>query len=193
MSSTGKASRHEQPVLRLDDPFLAEPMVEETSRHRAYRFTLAAVRLSLGWIFVWAFLDKMFGLGHDTPSAKAWVNGGNPTAGFLGKATTGPFASAYQSIAGATWVNVAFMAALAAIGVALMLGVAMRLAAAGGALLLVMMWTAVLPPANNPFMDDHLIYALVVVTLALTSAGRTLGLSRRWESIPVVNRHGILH
>ena len=42
-------------------------------------------------------------------------------------------------------------------------------------------------------MDDHLIYALVVVTLALTSAGRTLGLSRRWESIPVVNRHGILH
>jgi thiosulfate dehydrogenase [quinone] large subunit len=28
----------------------------------------------------------------------------------------------------------------------------MRLAAAGGALLTVLMWTAVLPPASNPFM-----------------------------------------
>ncbi|MEO7746093.1 MAG: hypothetical protein ABIV05_07690 [Actinomycetota bacterium] len=193
MSSTGKASRHQQPVLRLDDPFLAEPTVEETTRHRAYRYTLAAIRLSLGWVFVWAFLDKMFGLGHETPSAGAWINGGSPTAGFLGKATAGPFASTYQSIAGDTWVNVAFMGALAAIGVALMLGIAMRLAAAGGALLLVMMWTAVLPPANNPFMDDHIVYALVLVLLALTGAGRTLGLSRRWERIPLVNKYGALH
>ena len=193
MSSTGKAIRHQQPVLRLDDPFLAEPTVEETTQHRAYRYTIAAVRLSLGWIFVWAFLDKMFGLGHETPSAGAWVNGGSPTAGFLGKATVGPFASAYQSIAGATWVNVAFMAALAAIGVALMLGIAMRLAAAGGALLMVMMWAAVLPPANNHFMDYHLVYALVLVVLALTGAGRTLGLGRRWERISLVNRYGFLH
>jgi len=193
MSTTGKASRHQQPVLRVDDPFLAEPTVEETTRHRAYRYTLAAVRLSLGWVFVWAFLDKMFGLGHETPSAGAWVNGGSPTAGFLGKATAGPFATAYQSIAGDTWVNIAFMFALAAIGVALMLGIAMRLAAAGGALLLVMMWTAVLPPDNNPFMDSHLVYALVLVVLALTGAGRTLGLGRRWERISLVNRYGALH
>ena len=149
--------------------------------------------MSLGWVFVWAFLDKMFGLGHETPSAGAWVNGGSPTAGFLGKATAGPFASTYQSIAGDTWVNIAFMFALAAIGVALMLGIAMRLAAAGGALLLVMMWTAVLPPDNNPFMDYHLVYALVLVVLALTGAGRTLGLGRRWERIPLVNTYGALH
>lgn len=193
MSTTGKASRHQQPVLRVDDPFLAEPTVEETTRHRAYRYTLAAIRLSVGWVFVWAFLDKMFGLGHETPSAGAWVNGGSPTAGFLGKATAGPFASIYQSMAGDTWVNVAFMFALAAIGVALMLGIAMRLAAAGGALLLVMMWTAVLPPDNNPFMDSHLVYALVLVVLALTGAGRTLGIGRRWERISLVNRYGALH
>jgi thiosulfate dehydrogenase [quinone] large subunit len=50
----------------------------------------------------------------------------------------------------------------------------MRIAAAAGALLMVMMWSVVLPPDNNPFMDDHLIYAQVRVLLALTSAGRTL-------------------
>lgn len=133
------------------------------------------------------------GLSHDTPSAGAWVNGGNPTAGFLGKATTGPFAGIYQDIAGQTWVNVLFMTALAGIGIALILGVAMRIAAFSGALLTVLMWTAVLPPANNPFMDDHLIYAMVFVLLALTGAGRTLGLSHQWERLPIVNRFGWLH
>ena len=72
--------------------------------------------------------------------------------------------------------DVLFMAGLLAIGVALMLGVAMRLAAGAGVLLLVLMWTAVLPPENNPFMDDHLIYAAVLVLLALLGAGNTLGL-----------------
>ena len=190
--TTPQSTRHDHPVLRADGPLLAEPTVEETSRHRAYRFTMAALRLSLGWVFLWAFLDKLFGLGHGTPSAGAWIDGGSPTAGFLGKATSGPFASFYQSIAGDTWVNVSFMFALAAIGTALILGVAMRLAAAGGATLLVLMWTAVLPPDNNPFMDYHLIYALVLVALVLTGAGRTLGLGRIWEQLPIVNRSALL-
>ena len=81
------------------------------------------------------------------------------------------------------------MAALLAIGVALMLGIGMRLAAGAGALLVVMMWTAVLPPANNPFMDDHLIYAAVLVLLALLGAGKTLGLGRMWTATPLVRRN----
>jgi len=84
------------------------------------------------------------------------------------------------------------MIGLAGIGVALMLGIAMRIAAAAGAALLVMMWSAVLPPENNPFMDDHLVYALVLVLLALTAAGRTLGFGRVWERIPFVVRFGFL-
>ena len=84
------------------------------------------------------------------------------------------------------------MIGLAGIGVALMLGVAMRIAAASGALMLVLMWTAVLPPANNPFMDDHLIYAGCSLLLAALGAGRTLGLGTWWESQPLVRRHGWL-
>jgi thiosulfate dehydrogenase [quinone] large subunit len=190
--TTPRTPMTSRPVLRSDDAFLADPVHEETPRHTAYRFTLALTRLSIGWVFVWAFLDKTFGWGHETLSKAAWTNGGSPTKGFLSNASTGPFASFYKDIAGAAWADWLFMAALAGIGIALTLGITMRLAAAAGATLLVMMWTAVLPPANNPFMDDHLIYAMVLVLLALTAAGKTLGLGRMWERIPIVSRHGFL-
>ena len=58
--------------------------------------------------------------------------------------------------------------------------------------MLVMMWSAVLPTANNPFMDDHLVYALVLVLLATAGAGHTLGLGRWWERLAIVRRHPVL-
>ncbi|MGS2618402.1 DoxX family membrane protein [Micromonospora sp. LZ34] len=160
----------------------------ETARERATRYALAGLRLALGWTFLWAFLDKLFGLGHSTDAAKAWINGGSPTAGFLGNAVAGPFADLYRSFAGAAWADWLFMTGLAAIGTALLLGIGTRIAAAAGALLLVMMWTAVLPPENNPFMDDHLVYAGVLAVLALTAAGKTLGLGRYWSRLRIVRR-----
>jgi len=158
----------------------------EPTAQRATRYVLAGLRIALGWVFLWAFLDKLFGLGFSTASDKSWLNGGSPTAGFLGKAVTGPFEGFYHSIAGAGWVNVLFMAALLAVGTALILGIGLRVAAIAGGLLLVMMWTAVLPPETNPFMDDHLIYAGVLALLALTSAGDTFGLGKRWAQMPIV-------
>jgi thiosulfate dehydrogenase [quinone] large subunit len=152
------------------------------------RYLLAGIRLALGSVFLWAFLDKAFGLGHDTTSARSWLNGGSPTKGFLGSAAKGPFTSFYHSIAGTGVVDVLFMVALFAVGSALILGIGMRLAAVAGALLTVMMWTAVLPPASNPFMDDHLIYAAVLIVLALLGAGNTLGLGRAWAVTPLVQR-----
>ncbi|PKW25508.1 hypothetical protein [Phycicoccus duodecadis] len=166
---------------------------DETDEYgTAHRWVLGVLRLGLGWIFLWAFLDKLLGLGHDTPSKGAWVSGGHPTLGFLKNATEGPFADTYRSIAGAPWADSLFMVGLAGIGVALMAGVAMRLAAASGSLLLVLMWSAVLPPANNPFLDDHLIYAVTLVALALLGAGHPLGLGRAWERLPLVRRHAFL-
>jgi thiosulfate dehydrogenase (quinone) large subunit len=158
----------------------------------ALRYVAAALRLSLGWIFLWAFLDKLFGLGHETKTAQAWIHGGSPTNGFLKMGAQGPFADFYHGIAGATWANWLFMLGLAGIGTALILGIAMRIAAASGALLLVLMWTAVLPPENNPFMDDHIVYALVLVLLALLGAGRFLGLGGAWERLPIVQRYPFL-
>ena len=154
-------------------------------------------------MFLWAFLDKMFALGFATGrnaetgvvdrfGDAAWINGGSPTEGFLKFGADGPFQGFYNDIAGAAWADWLFMLGLLGIGTALMLGIVMRFAAAAGALLLVMMWSAVLPPANNPFMDDHIIYALVLVVLVLASAGHTLGFGRTWEKMAIVQRYGIL-
>ena len=60
--------------------------------------------------------------------------------------------------------------------------------AGAGALLTVMMWSAVLPPDSNPFMDDHLVYAAVLPVLALLGAGMTLGFGRVWAATPLVRR-----
>ena len=76
----------------------------------------------------------------------------------------------------------------ALIGAALLLGIGMRLACAAGALMVTLMWTASLPPENNLFMDDHIIYALVLIGLALVGAGNTLGLGRWWASTGLVQR-----
>jgi thiosulfate dehydrogenase [quinone] large subunit len=153
----------------------------------AARYLLAGIRLALGWVFLWAFLDKAFGLGFATPSQRSWVNGGSPTNGFLSSAK-GPFSGFYHNIAGTGIADALFMTALLAVGIALLLGIGMRIAAGAGALLTTMMWTAVLPPTTNPFMDDHLIYAAILIVLALLGAGNTLGLGRIWAATPLVHR-----
>src|SRR5471030_905245 len=152
------------------------------------RYLWVAIRLCMAWTFLWPFMDKMFGLGHDSTSAQAWINGGNPSKGFLSGAI-GPFASFYQSIAGAGLVNVLFMVGLLGIGVALLLGVAMKPACVAGATLLVLMWSASLPPDNDVFMDNHMIYALLLIGLVVVGAGKTFGFGNRWERTGLVQRH----
>jgi thiosulfate dehydrogenase (quinone) large subunit len=166
--------------------------VQSTSSDRPFvRYVWAATRLCLGWTFLWPFMDKLFGLGHETPSAKSWLNGGNPTKGFL-SGSVGPFSGIYHDIAGAGLVNVLFMAGLLAIGVALLLGIAMRPACIAGATMLVLMWSASLPPESNVFMDEHIIYALVLLGLAAVGAGTTLGLGKRWARTEIVQRYSWL-
>jgi thiosulfate dehydrogenase [quinone] large subunit len=164
----------------------------------AARRVLAALRVGMGFIFVWAFLDKLFALGFSTGRLEgggidffaqggAWLNGGSPTRGFL-SGSRGPLASFWQGLAGDAWVNWLFMGALAAVGVALLLGIGLRLAAVGGSLLLLSMWSVAMLPGSNPFVDSHIIYALVLVVLALTAAGNTWGLGARWGRTGLVQR-----
>lgn len=151
----------------------------------------ALTRVSLGFVFLWAFLDKTFGLGFATPSAKAWISGGSPTTGFL-KGVEGPFAGMFHSMAGVAFIDWLFMLALLGIGLGLILGIAMRITAASATALMVFMWMGSLPLQTNPFLDDHLIYALVAIGLAASGAGTYYGLGRRWARLPIVERQPIL-
>ncbi len=152
----------------------------------------AAVRLALGWTFIWAFMDKLLGLGYSTASENSWVNGGSPTSGFLSYATAGPLAAFYQDLAGNTAVDALFMFGLLMLGVALILGIGMRIAAVAGSALMLLMWSSRLPPENNPIIDDHIVYMFVLVLLAFVGAGRWLGLGKWWSEQPVVKRFPIL-
>ncbi|MEE1938969.1 hypothetical protein V1L54_05995 [Streptomyces sp. TRM 70361] len=163
----------------------------------------AVTRLLTGFVFLWAFLDKTFGLGYATTAEQAWIEGGSPTQGYLGGVSAGPLESFFHNIAGATWANWLFMLGLLGVGLALTAGVALRPAAAAGTAMMALMWTAEWPLAQhlsdgspsmstNPVVDYHLIYALVLIALAAYGAGRTWGLGRTWEELPPVKHHGWL-
>lgn len=185
-----RPARHSRPTAPATPAAAATagPTAVASGGQRAARYVFAGIRLALGWTFLWAFLDKTFGLGYATPAERAWLEGGSPTQGFLTNAAAGPFAGFYREIAGAAWADWLFMVGLAGIGLALLLGIGTRVAAATGALLYVLMWTVVLPPQNNPFLDEHLVNAALLVGLALVGAGDTLGLGRAWARLPIVRR-----
>jgi thiosulfate dehydrogenase [quinone] large subunit len=159
----------------------------------------AVLRIALGWVFLWAFLDKLLALGFATGrledggidffgNGAAALNGGSPTSGFLTYASRGPLGGFYRSLASSGWVDWLFMAGLLGIGVALILGVGLRVAAVTGSVLMLMMWSAALWPENNPVVDDHIIYALVLVVLAAVRAGDTWGFGRAWGRTRLVRR-----
>lgn len=125
------------------------------------------LRLVMGLIFLWAFVDKLFGLGFATTSEKSWLHGGSPTSGFLMNATKGPFVEFFKSLSGVAVVDWFFMAGLLFVGLTMVFNKFVTWGALAGSVMLVLMYLAVFPPANNPFLDEHIVYILVLIILAL--------------------------
>jgi thiosulfate dehydrogenase [quinone] large subunit len=156
------------------------------------RRSLAALRLATGFIFLWAFLDKTFGLGYSTPAEYAWINGGTPAQGFLNSpAVQGPLQPFFQSIA-TPLVDVLFMAGMLGIGLAVMLGIGLRVAAGAGTALMLLMYLAewvFAAGSTNPIVDYHIVYALALIVVAALAAGDTWGLGAKWKSLSLVQRN----
>ncbi len=123
----------------------------------------------MSFIFIWAFLDKLFGLGFSTTSDNSWINGGSPTTGFLMNATYGPFVNFYKSLAGIVLIDWLFMLGLLFIGLTLLFNKYVKYGAIAGILMMLFMWTSMLPPENNPVVDDHIVYSIVLAILAVKS------------------------
>ncbi len=156
------------------------------------QYVWASARIGLGWIFLWAFIDKLFGLGYSTSSESSWINGGSPTTGFLSYATSGPLSGFYEGLAGNTIVDLVFMTAVLLLGTALILGFANQIAGFGGAILMITMWSSNLPPENNPILDEHIIYMIILLGIAFVQPGKWIGLGRWWSRMPLVQRFAIL-
>ena len=161
---------------------------------------LAGTRFLLGFVFLWAFFDKLFGWGYATSSGQGWIDGGSPTKGFLSGVSAGPMQSTFHAWAGSGVVDWLFMLGLLGIGAALVSGVALRLTAVAGSAMMAFMWMAEWPLArhlangspsqsSNPIVDYHVMFAAIMITLAVTAAGSTWGLGRHWARLPLVSEH----
>jgi thiosulfate dehydrogenase (quinone) large subunit len=203
-------------VRMTTEPVTIPEATPET--HRGLGVVMGLLRLAMGWTFLWAFLDKAFALGFSTGRVvdeatgastidfvgdAAWINGGSPTAGVLGFAMKGPFVDTYQTITGfqmteagptsAAWVDWVYMLSMLVIGLALILGVGVKLASLGGIAWMAIFYTATaIWPEHNPFLDDHVIEALVLGALFLANAGIYLGLGKVWQQTELVKKHPIL-
>jgi thiosulfate dehydrogenase [quinone] large subunit len=133
------------------------------------KIVFLSLRVAMSFIFLWAFFDKVFGLGFATTSEKAWINGGSPTSGFLSMGVKGPFANIFHSLAGMAIIDWVFMAGLLFIGLTLLFKRYVVWGAIAGIIMMVLMWLALLLPENNPIIDDHIVYALVLTLFALKS------------------------
>lgn len=156
------------------------------------QYVWVGLRLVLGWTLFWAFLDKLFGLGYATPSKSSWLNGGSPTAGYLSFATSGPLSGFWNGLSGNSVVDALFMLALLAIGLAVILGIGTKISGISGALLMLMLWSTTLPPANNPIVDEHIVFLLVFLGMVLVKPGRWWGLGKWWANMALVKRYPIL-
>jgi thiosulfate dehydrogenase [quinone] large subunit len=196
---------HKEPVLSGAMQIPRQRAAETASTHGAVMTPttakmVAVLRISTAFIFLWAFPDKTFGFGYATPSENAWINGGSPTKGFLSRAAVGPFESTFHNWAGDAWADWLFMLGLLGIGVALLAGIGLRIAAAGTTLMMLLVWAAEWPPANttsagepsmstNPLVEYHVVYAIVAIVLAVAYAGNTWGIGKVWVRLPFVQRN----
>ena len=170
-------------TVRTRDPALPPTTapVGESRAAKANRYVVAAIRLSIGSVFLWAFFDKLLGLGYSTPGERAWVNGGTPAQGFIG-GIEGPFAGFFQMFAN-PFGDVLFMVGLLGIGVALIAGAGLKIAAVTGSLLMLFMYLAELPLAlggTNPITDSHWVEAMLLIVAAVTLSGDNWGLGKWW-------------
>ena len=103
---------------------------------------------------------------------------------------TGPLTNFFNSIAGNPIVDWLFMIGLLGIGIGLITGITMKLASYGGTVMVLLMWLASLPTAHGVFMDEHVIYALVLLILVWTKTeDKIWSLSKWWKELRLVKKH----
>ena len=136
------------------------------------------LRLAMAWIFLWAGIDKLLG--------------GFSAEGFLLNATRGPLIDLWSSLgeSGAalsvidplvTWSQILM-------GLALALGLVVRLTFFFGGVQMFLFYIAQFPPEHNPFMEYYLVYILLFLALGALGAGRVLGVDRYIEATTLVRR-----
>ncbi len=134
------------------------------------------LRLAFGFYLAWSGFDKL--VTHFTAQ------------GFLLHATSGPLKDVFvdmgQSSAALSVIDPLVVWGQIFIGLALVFGLFTRFALVMGSTQMVLFYLAQLWPANNPFLDQHIFYILMMALLWALGAGRVLGLDgviERWQPV----------
>lgn len=182
-------------------------MAKNTKKTTSSLKIWAVLRILIGSIMLWAFMDKMVGLGYATCRSvdpqtkqesvqvlceKSVAKGGSPTTGFLKFGTSGPLKDFYSGLAGNALVDFLFMAGLLLIGLSLISGIGVKVACISGIALMLMMWSAVLPGENNPLIDDHIVYAVVLFGVMQVNGSQVWGLGQWWQKQTLVKKYPVL-
>jgi thiosulfate dehydrogenase [quinone] large subunit len=152
---------------------------------------LEFLRIVMGFIFLWTFVDKTFGLGFSTAAGKSWLSGSSPTEGFLKFGSEGPLATTFQNLAGSTVIDWLFMLGMLGVGLALIFGIGMKIASYSGSLIMFLIYLATIPPEHNPIFDDHVVYILLLIYLK-DKAGFKWGFREFWSKTSLVRRNRFL-
>lgn len=156
----------------------AEKYVEVSERWSGPALLL--LRVLLGWHFFFAGITKV-------------LEGNWTAAGYLGGVgEANPFYGFFQAMAGSDWmwlIDLLNMWGLTLVGVALLLGAFVRFSAFWGAVMMWFYWASSLPLANSIFIDDHIIYIVLLFALGAFGAGRYYGLDRYIEDMAVVKNN----
>lgn len=154
-------------------------------------YVLAAFRVLAGWIMLWPFFDKMFGLGFQTPHGGGWIDGVSPSS-YVVYVADGVFKDFYTSLAGNFVIDVVLIAALLVLGVTLTLGVASKLTTFGMCAFLLVMYSLHIPPSDNPVVDYHILLVFGVLATYFLGGYDKLSLHPRWREARIVKKFPIL-
>lgn len=146
---------------------------------RIQNIIIFLLRISMGWVFLFAAYRQL-----PNPDWSA--------AGFLENASLFPsFFNFFTSPEILPIINTIIPWAHLLIGLGLLFGLGMRLAAFGGATLMFLYYIPRLDGfmvgQNNFIVEYHLVYTLVIIYLAAIGAGRVYGLEGCLEKFPRLN------
>ncbi|OVE85282.1 DoxX family membrane protein [Natronolimnobius baerhuensis] len=148
----------------------------EGEPHALSAWFVVGLRVTMGLVFLGAGLGKVTGEAFDA-------------SGYL-MGASGPFAGVFESMAAnpalMDMVNVIVPATQLLIGVGLLVGGLVRLAALGGAMQMSMFYLASWDVAGPlGFANSDFVYLMVFLTIAALGAGRILGADRYIEQFEV--------